>query len=230
MNYVEKHGNQAGERHFGSPPTEKMIQEWRKQRKDLIKADKSEKSLHLCAPTQPKLEEYLKNWIIDHRKNGIAVSTKIILIEARRLATEKSITDFSETTLWCERFMLYTVVLACCADGTRLPNLLIFKTKALPKDVIQHGIYVHVYSKGWMDGEGMKQLWLQKVWSKHPGGLLKKPSLLVCDQFKAHVTEPPNRLATKPKTHLAVIPGGLTSQLQPLDILVNKPFKGFIHD
>jgi len=51
MNYVEKHGNQAGERHFGSPPTEKMIQEWRKQRKDLIKADKSEKSLHLCAPT-----------------------------------------------------------------------------------------------------------------------------------------------------------------------------------
>ena len=40
---------------------------------------------------------------------------------------------------------------------------------------------------GWTDGEGMK-LWLQKVWSKRPGGLLKKPSLLVCDQFKAHVT------------------------------------------
>ena len=30
---------------------------------------------------------------------------KMILIEARRLATEKSITDFAETTLWCERFM-----------------------------------------------------------------------------------------------------------------------------
>jgi len=37
-----------------------------------------------------------------------------------------------------------------------------------------------------MDGEGMK-LWLEKVWSKSPGGLLKKPSLLVCDQHKAHV-------------------------------------------
>jgi len=42
---------------------------------------------------------------------------------------------------------------------------------------------------------------------------LKKPSLLVCDQFKAHVTESTERLATKLKTHLAVIPGGLTSQL-----------------
>jgi hypothetical protein len=38
-----------------------------------------------CAPKWPKLEEYVKNWIIDHRKNGIAVATKMILIEARRL-------------------------------------------------------------------------------------------------------------------------------------------------
>jgi len=82
----------------------------------------------------------------------------------------------------------YTVVLACCADGTKHPNLLIFKRKTLPKDVIPRGIYVHVHSKGWMYGEGMK-LWLEKVWSKLPGGLLKKPFLLVCDQFKAQVTE-----------------------------------------
>ena len=70
--------------------------------------------------------------------------------------------------------MRYTVVLLCCADGTKLPPLLIFKRKTLPKDVIPHRIYIHVHSKGWMDGEGMK-LWLEKVWSKRPGGLLKKP-------------------------------------------------------
>ena len=79
----------------------------------------------------------------------------------------------------------YTVVHACCADGTKHPNLLIFKRKMLPKDVIPRGIYVHVHSKGWMYGEGMK-LWLEKVWSKLPDGLLKKPSLLMCDQFEAH--------------------------------------------
>ena len=47
MNYAEKHGNWAAERHFGSPLTEKMIREWRKQRKDLIKADKSKKKLYI---------------------------------------------------------------------------------------------------------------------------------------------------------------------------------------
>ena len=43
VNFAEKHGNRAAERRFGSPATEKMIREWRKQRKDLIKADKSKK-------------------------------------------------------------------------------------------------------------------------------------------------------------------------------------------
>ena len=61
-------------------------QNGRKETKDLIKASKSKKTLHSCAPKWPKLEEYVKNWIIDHRKNGIAVSTKMILIEARRLS------------------------------------------------------------------------------------------------------------------------------------------------
>jgi len=46
----------------------------------------------------------------------------------------------------------YTVVLACCGDETKLPPILIFKRKTLPKDVIPHGSYVHVLSKGWMDG------------------------------------------------------------------------------
>ena len=87
VNYTEKHGNRAAERRFGSPPTE-MLREWRKQRKDLIKADKSKKL-------------YVHVLLIDRRKNEIAVSTKMILIEARRLAIEMSITDFAGTTSWC---------------------------------------------------------------------------------------------------------------------------------
>jgi len=43
VNYAEKHGNRAVERRFGSPLTEKMIREWRKQRRDLIKADRVNK-------------------------------------------------------------------------------------------------------------------------------------------------------------------------------------------
>ena len=55
----------------------------------------------------------------------------------------------------------YTVVLAFCADGTKLPTLLIFKRKTLPKDIIPHGIYVDVHSKGWMDGEAVADFQLQ---------------------------------------------------------------------
>jgi len=56
VNYAEKHGNWTAERCFGSPPTEMMIREWRKQGKDLIKADKSKETLCSCAPKWPKLE------------------------------------------------------------------------------------------------------------------------------------------------------------------------------
>jgi hypothetical protein len=48
--------------------------------------------------------------------------------------------------------MHYTVVVACCADGTKLPSLLIFKRKTLPKDAVPHGISFHVHSEGWMGG------------------------------------------------------------------------------
>jgi len=80
-----------------------------------------------------------------------------------------------------------------------------------------------------MDGWRRNEAVLENVWPKRPGGL-KKTSLLVCDQFKGHVTESTKRPATKLKMLLAVIPGGLTSQLQPLDVSVNKPFKGFMHE
>jgi len=44
VNYAGKQGNWAAERCFGSPLTEKVIREWRKQGKDLIKADKIKKN------------------------------------------------------------------------------------------------------------------------------------------------------------------------------------------
>jgi hypothetical protein len=59
---------------------------------------------------------------------------------------------------------------------------------------------------GWMDEEGMK-LWIEKVWSRRPGGLLKKPALLVWDQFCCHRTEAIKNKHSELKTKLPVIPG-----------------------
>ena len=43
--------------------------------------------------------------------------------------------------------------------------------------------------------------------------------------FRAHLTDGCKKTAVALKTDLAVIPGGLTSVLQPLDVCLNKPFK-----
>jgi hypothetical protein len=55
--------------------------------------------------------------------------------------------------------------------------------------------------------------------------LEKKP-----DQFRSHITDATKGVIRELNTQLAVIPEGLTSQLQPLDISSNKPFKAFMHE
>jgi hypothetical protein len=107
--------------------------------------------------------------------------------------------------------------------------MIILKRKTVPKNKIPQGIVPHVQEKGWMDENG-KKLWLEKVWCKLPGGLLKKPSLLVCDQFKSHVTEATKKRVKDLNSQLAIILGGLTSQLQPLDVSTNEPFKVSMHE
>ena len=54
---------------------------------------------------------------------------------------------------------------------------------------------------------------------------MKKESLLVYDTFKAHLMDPIKKKLRDHNTVVAIIPGGLTSQLQPLDVSLNKPFK-----
>ncbi|CAM5082762.1 unnamed protein product [Eretmochelys imbricata] len=49
--------------------------------------------------------------------------------------------------------------------------------------------------------------------------------MLVFDMFRAHKTDEVKNVAKNMKTALAVIPGGLTSVLQLLDVCLNKPFK-----
>ena len=80
-----------------------------------------------------------------------------------------------------------------------------------------------------MNQDGMK-LWWEKIWTRRSGALLRKPALLVFDQFRTHLTEEMKKLAAHSKTQLAVIPGGLTSQLQPLDVSINKPFKNLMQE
>ena len=115
-----------------------------------------------------------------------------------------------------------TVVLAASADGSMLPPFVIFKGKRKLKNLsVPKGWVVTVQQKGWMDADLMKQ-WIQEIWLKYTG---RKNALLVMDSFSAHCTEEIQDLLSRNNTDIALIPGGCTSKLQPLDVSLNRPFK-----
>jgi hypothetical protein len=123
----------------------------------------------------------------------------------------------------------FTVVLACMADGVKLKPMVIFKWKTLPKKAkFPPGIIVRAHPKGWMDEDGV-DCWLKNVWNRHPGALLCNKSMLVWDKFSSHLKDNVKKMAVGMRTDLSIIPGGLTCQLQPLDVCLNKPFKDRLH-
>lgn len=117
-----------------------------------------------------------------------------------------------------------TAMLAITADGRKLPPYVIIKRKTLPKGKFPRGVHVRVQNKGWMDEALMKD-WVKCVWNNRPGALLKQPAMLVLDSFRGHLVQPVKTAIEEGKTELVIIPGGLTSVLQPLDVAINKPFK-----
>ena len=126
-------------------------------------------------------------------------------------------------TTRCEKLCL-TVMLAANADGRKLPPLLILKRKILPKlEAFSEDVIVRDQEKGWMTEELMLK-WLKIVWSLMPEAFLNQPSMLVVDAFKGHVTDSVQDQLCKMKAEL-VIPGGMTSVFQPMDVSINKLFK-----
>ena len=117
----------------------------------------------------------------------------------------------------------FTAVLACTAAGVMLPPMIIFKGKReLKKLKIPKGVVVKVQPKGWNDAT-LTKVWLQKVLLRHTKN---RKALLVWDTFKGHLTDELESELRKRNIITAIIPGGCTSKIQPLDVCINKPFKG----
>ncbi|KAM7314164.1 hypothetical protein ISCGN_003949 [Ixodes scapularis] len=118
----------------------------------------------------------------------------------------------------------FTVMLAATADGWKLPPFLVFKRKTLPKERFPHNVIVRTNEKGFFNDDLVLE-WLRLVWDRRPGALLGLPNMLVLDSFRGHLTAKIKEKLRSSGTDLVVIPGGMTSQLQPLDVMLNKPFK-----
>ena len=117
------------------------------------------------------------------------------------------------------------MALAVTADGIKLPRKVIFKGDRTPRDlVIQNSLQVSFNKKGWMDKSGVKE-WIHQCL---PRTRNHEQSLLVWDSFRAHLTDDVKAAPKQRKIDVAVIPGGLTPVLQPLDKCLNKLFKDSI--
>ena len=115
----------------------------------------------------------------------------------------------------------FTVVLAVTASGDFLPPMIIFKGKRELSMDVPKGWIVTVQEKGWMD-ENLMLRWIRDIYLKYTK---KERSLLVLDSFRGHLTDNVKKAFRKGNTVMAVIPGGCTSKVQPLDVSINKPFK-----
>ena len=144
-------------------------------------------------------------------------------IVTNSMVSEKGVKSMSILTIGHEKDR-FTIMLACLGDGTKLPPQVIFKGKTLPKSGnFPKEVIVRCQEKRWMD-QGHVLDWLRIVWSK-VGGLTRRKSMLVWDSFRAHLSAPIRCTLKSLNTEPVVIPGGMTSMVQPLDVAINKPFK-----
>ncbi|CAJ0603024.1 unnamed protein product [Cylicocyclus nassatus] len=118
----------------------------------------------------------------------------------------------------------FTVVLSATVAGEKLRQMVIFKKKRIPKDNFPTEVIVRANEKGWMNHELIKT-WLLEVWNKRKR-YVNDPSqsLLILDSARCHLTEDVRELF-KEHSKIAVIPGGMTKYLKPLDVGINNPSK-----
>ncbi|EXX75300.1 hypothetical protein RirG_042970 [Rhizophagus irregularis DAOM 197198w] len=120
----------------------------------------------------------------------------------------------------------FTVVLTVSADGTKFPPICIFKGKRLSHgEQIPSGVIVWFQQNGWMDSELMKDYVDYVNSNLGKMGISNAPTMMVYDSFRGHLEESVKIKFRDRGIDLAVIPGGLTSICQPLDVSINKPFK-----
>ena len=123
----------------------------------------------------------------------------------------------------------FTVVLACTASGAKLKPMVVFKRITMPRENLPPNVVVVCNKKGWMNSNLMK-LWVDKCFKTRPGGFLSAVSLLIADAMAAHREKSVQNHLNEAGAHVAIIPGGLTCKLQPLDIAVNRSFKTFVRN
>ncbi|GFV37974.1 pogo transposable element with KRAB domain [Trichonephila clavipes] len=102
--------------------------------------------------------------------------------------------------------------------------MLIFKRKTLPKENFPKCVEIRANENGWMNEQIMLS-WLQTIWRKRKNSFFRPKAFLIMDSMKSHVSENVKNALKSASAKIAIIPGGLTKKLQPLDVGINRLFK-----
>lgn len=117
---------------------------------------------------------------------------------------------------------------AISSSNEVLPLFIILKGKRLSKDIQKlqdDDLTVTISDNGWMTETTMLH-WIDTVWKPYSSKFSR--SLLLLDQFKAHLTPKVLAAFEACNSDILFIPKGLTSVYQPCDAYLNKPLKDLV--
>jgi hypothetical protein len=132
-----------------------------------------------------------------------------------------------------------SVILACTRDGRKLPPAIIVKTDKThlkrARIKLVNGVLVFLNPRTSMANSDIMQRWIRLMLptsagddDDHHHDHGHRHNLLIMDSFRGHLTDEVKQACVETNTLQAVIPGGLTSYLQPLDLTVNRSFKAHL--
>ena len=125
-----------------------------------------------------------------------------------------------------------SVLLAITANGLKLPPFIIIKGeggKTIEKELrnlpyVRNGnLFVYCQPQGWCTSYLFIE-WIKAVFLPYEKEYGEK-CLLIMDKASSHISKDSLSILEEKKINYVLIPGGLTSECQPLDISVNKIFK-----
>ena len=133
----------------------------------------------------------------------------------------------------CRVSILWTIL----ADGQKLSPIVIFKGKENSSKLnnelnenynIKKKNFFAINSKAWCNNEIMG-LWNKLIWRKYLDSLGDTvPSLLIMDKASMYKMPSVIKNIEQYDTEVKFIPSGMTRILQPLDMVINKPFRDLI--
>ena len=142
---------------------------------------------------------------------------------------EKSV---NVTTFGSERSRI-SLILSICANGQKLPPLVVFKgkkngniEKRLRKYVLnkKEKIFVACQENSWADKE-IFFYWLEEIFFNNKINSNETKKILIMDRATTHYDENLKNWFKKFKSYFILIPPGLTRYIQPLDVSINGPLK-----